>query len=264
MEEGNAHDLPKPHPSILKVIEKKKEIRSKLSRIKHRIGVYSAKGGVGKTTTAVNIAYSLKSLGYRVGILDADIDCPNVTMFLGIDNKLEGDYPLRPVEKDGIRVISSAMFMDDLSKPVIWRGPMIGKMVSELIENTDWGELDYLVLDLPPGTSDSPLSVIQLMDLDGFVLVTSPQHIAAVNAIRSGTMAKRLGVALIGVVENMSDGVGNGGEEVSRALGCRLLGRILFDIKFNYLSDKGLVPFVENEAIREEYLKIAREIVGGN
>lgn len=248
------------HPSILKVIEQKKEIRKKLANIKHKIGVYSAKGGVGKTTVSVNLAYTLASLGYKVGLLDADVDCPNVTMFLGIDQMVSYEYPLVPVDKDGVKVLSTAMFIDDTTKPVIWRGPMIGKMIREFFENSEWGDLDYLVMDLPPGTSDAPLSIIQLLDLDGFLLVTTPQHIASINTIRSGMMAKRLGVALIGVVETMSDGTPKGAKEVADTMKCDIIGTILMDKKFGELSDRGLVPVKEDERIKEEFIKIAKKI----
>ncbi len=251
------------HPSMLKVIEQKKRIKERLSGIKNKIGVYSAKGGVGKTTTAVNIAYTLSGMGYKVGILDADIDCPNVCMFLGIDTVVKDDYPLRPVEKDGVKVLSTAMFVDDRTKPIIWRGPMVGKMVSEFLENADWGELDYLIVDLGPGTSDGPLSIIQLLDLRGFILVTTPQHIPAINTIRSGRMAKRLGVAVLGVVENMSDGNVKGGREAADALGCDLLGSVNSDPALSGFSDSGRVAVLHDKKIKEEYMAIVRRIVGG-
>ncbi len=255
--------LPKAHPSILKVIEQKKRIRERLSGIKHKIGVYSAKGGVGKTTVAVNLAYTLKERGYRVGLLDADVDCPNLTMFLGIDEKISGGYPLEPIDKEGVKVISTAMFTDDLKRPIIWRGPMIGKMISEFFENTDWGELDYLLLDVSPGTSDAPLSIIQLLDLDGFILVTTPQKISAINTMRSGGMARRLGASIIGVVENMSDGSGRWGREVAEKLGCNYLGGVGLNRRFDELSDKGLVPVIEDDSINREYKEIADKMLGG-
>ncbi|MDE1851540.1 MAG: P-loop NTPase [Candidatus Micrarchaeota archaeon] len=252
----------KMHPSILKVIEQKNAIREKLSTIKHKIGVYSAKGGVGKTTVAVNMAYALSSLGYKVGLLDADIDTPNITLFLGIEGPWDQHYPLKPAEKDGIKVISTAMFIDDARKPIIWRGPMIGKMVQEFLDSTEWGTLDYLILDLPPGSSDAPLSIIQLLDLDGFLLVTTPQHIAAINTIRSGMMAKRLGVSLLGVVENMSEGDARGAKEVAEVLQCELLGKIGANRKFAELSDAGKIPVIEDGAIREEFISIVKKITG--
>ncbi|MDE1834403.1 MAG: P-loop NTPase [Candidatus Micrarchaeota archaeon] len=250
------------HPSILKVIEQRKAIKEKLSNIKHKIGVYSAKGGVGKTTVSVNLAYTLKSLGYKVGLLDADVDCPNITMFLGINEMFSDEYPLKPVDKDGVKVLSTAMFVDDARKPIIWRGPMIGKMIREFFENTEWGDLDYLIIDLSPGTSDSPLSIIQLLDLDGFILVTTPQHIASINTIRSGMMAKRLGVALLGVVETMSDGSKRGANEVAEAMNCEVIGTVGFSRKFNELSDKGVVPVNQDDEIKEEFLRISKKITG--
>lgn len=259
--ENTGNPIPKVmHPSILRVIEQRKAIKERLSNIKHKIGVYSAKGGVGKTTIAVNLAYTLKSQGYKVGLLDADVDCPNLTMFLGITGSFPDEYPLKPVEKNGVSVLSSAMFVDDEKKPIIWRGPMIGKMIGEFFENTEWGDLDYLIIDLSPGTSDAPLSIIQLLDLDGFVLVTTPQHIAAINTIRSGMMAKRLGVATLGVVETMSDGIPRGGKEVADTMGCELLGTIKNDKKFGDMSDGGVVPVEVDPEIREEFIRIAKKI----
>ncbi|MGC8479805.1 MAG: P-loop NTPase [Candidatus Micrarchaeia archaeon] len=250
------------HPSILKVIEQRKRLKEKLSSIKNKIGIYSAKGGVGKSTTTVNLAYALKSMGFKVGILDADIDCPNICMFLGINYEAQGEYPIKPFNKDGILVLSTAMFVDDNKKPIIWRGPMIGKMVSEFLENTEWGDLDYLLVDLPPGTSDAPLSIIQLLDLKGFIIVTTPQHIPAINAIRSGMMAKRLGVYILGVIENMSEGTPKGGVEVSNALNAQFLGSIKMNKNMSELSDKGEVPYTKDKNISDEYNIILKKIVG--
>jgi ATP-binding protein involved in chromosome partitioning len=263
MAENTGPELPKnAHPSILQVIEQRKNILQRLSNIKHKIGIYSAKGGVGKTTVSVNLAYTLKEMGLRVGLLDADVDCPNVTMFLGLEGTFPDEYPLKPVDKDGLKVLSTAMFVDDKNKPIIWRGPMIGKMVREFLDNSDWGALDYLIIDLPPGTSDAPLSIIQLLDLDGFVLVTTPQHIASVNTIRSGLMAKRLGVALLGVVETMSGDSPKGAAEVASAIGCEIIGTIKASGKFGDLSDRGLVPVKEDAEIKEEFISIAKKITG--
>ncbi len=253
---------PHAHPSILQVIEQKKAIKQKLSGIKHKIGVYSAKGGVGKTTVAVNIAFELSKEGYKVGLLDADIDCPNVLMFLGMGGVFPDEYPLKPAEKNGVKILSTAMFVDDNRKPIIWRGPMIGKMIREFLENAEWGELDYLILDLAPGTSDTALSIIQLLDLDGFLLVTTPQHIAAANTIRSGMMAKRLGAAVLGVVETMSDGSLSGANEVASAINCDVLGYIRYDKKFGELSDSGKLPVEEDESIREEFISIIKRLTG--
>ncbi len=248
------------HPSILNVINQRKNIKEKLSGIKHRIGVYSAKGGVGKTTVAINMAYTLSSMGYKVGLLDADIDTPNVMLFLGKKDVVDPVYPLKPMDVMGVRAISTGMYVDDEKKPIIWRGPMVGKMIREFFENTEWGDLDYLILDLPPGTSDAPLSIMQLLELDGIVLVTTPQKTAATNAVRSGLMAKRLGVALLGVVETMSFDKTSGGSEVAEALGVEVLGRIKHNKKFDVYSDSGKVPVLEDNDIREEFLSIINRL----
>ena len=140
---------------------------------------------------------------------------------------------------------------------------MIGKMISEFFSNTEWGDLDYLILDLPPGTSDSPLSIIQLLDLDGFVIVTTPQHISAVNAVRSGMMARRLGVALLGVIENMSDGEARGGKEVAAELDSEVIGLVPFDKKMSEMSDRGEVAVLNDEVIKNRYEHIVKRLIGG-
>lgn len=246
------------HPSFVNVIRQKERVKEKLSGIKHKIGIYSAKGGVGKTTTAVNIAYTLMKKGFKVGLLDADIDCPNLTMFLGITEKMDtSKLPLEPLVKDGVKVASTAMLVDEVKKPIIWRGPIITKMLGDFFENTNWGELDYLVIDLSPGTSDGPLTIMQLLQLDGFIIVTTPQKIAATNSIRSGLMAKRLGISVLGVVENMSDGAtGRNAKDVAEALQTEVLGSVRTDAKFNSMSDSGKVPVLEDPAVFEEYSAI--------
>jgi ATP-binding protein involved in chromosome partitioning len=256
---------PGMHPSFVGVIRQKERLREKLSSIKHKIGIYSAKGGVGKTTVAVNIAYALASMGFKVGILDADIDTPNISMFLGIDEKFDSSkLPLKPIEKQGVKIASTAMLMADAEKPIIWRGPIIVKMLGEFFENTDWGALDYLILDLPPGSSDAPLTIMQVLDLDGFVIVTTPQKTAAVNSIRSGLMAKRLNVAVLGVVENMSNGtISKHTEMVAKTLDTNLLGTVRMDRRFDEYSDAGLVPVAENKEILDSFQHIARKLPGG-
>lgn len=250
------------HPSFARVIAQREELKKKLSGIKHKIGVYSAKGGVGKTTVAVNLAYTLSKMGKSVGLLDADIDCPNLPMFLGLEEKIDtSSMPFKPIVKNGVKVASTAMVLDEVRKPVIWRGPMITKMLGELFENTDWGELDYLVIDLPPGTSDSPLTIMQVLDLDGFVIVTTPQKIAGINSMRSGLMAKKLSVALLGVVENMSSGThSESTAEVLKVLDSELLGTVKYDTAFNTMSDLGVVPSTKEGRASDEFGAIAKKI----
>jgi ATP-binding protein involved in chromosome partitioning len=251
------------HPSFVNVIRQKERIRDKLSKIKHKIGIYSAKGGVGKTTIAVNLAYALVKKGFKVGLLDADIDTPNVSLFLGIDEKIDtSSFPLKPLEKNGLKVASTSMIVDEVRRPIIWRGPIITKMLGDFFENMDWGELDYLVLDLPPGTSDAPLTIMQLLEMDGFIIVTTPQKIASVNSIRSGLMAKRLNVPIIGLVENMSgEEISDNTKEVIKALGTELMGVVKFDENYNKYSDCGKIPVMEDLEILKSFEKIAEHFI---
>ncbi len=243
-------------------MSQKSTIKEKLSGVKHKVGIYSAKGGVGKTTVSVNLAYTLSAMGYKVGILDADIDCPNLSFFLGMDERMDTSrFPLKPLVKDGIKVASTSMVVDDMKKPIIWRGAIITKMLLDFFQNTEWGELDYLIVDLPPGTSDAPLTIMQLLPLDGFILVTTPQRIAAMNAYRSGAMAKRLSIYLLGVVENRSIGVeSDHTRELIHNLGTRLLGHVKESAEFDRLSDLGAVPVTREKAIQEEFAAIAKAI----
>lgn len=244
------------HPSFQNVIRQKQRVKENLSSIKHKIGVYSAKGGVGKTTIAINVAYTLSRMGFKVGLLDADIDCPNVTLFLGMDDKMDvSGFPLKPIEKDGIKVASTAMIVDDEKKPIIWRGPLVAKMLGDFFENTDWGELDYLVIDLPPGTSDAPLSIMQLLDMRGFLLVTTPHRISAINSRRSGLMVKRFGMAVLGIVENMSgkEGPSAETENLAKDLGVEVLGTVELSDRFSDMGDNGSVPARDDDAVYEKF-----------
>ncbi len=253
------------HPSFVGVIRQKERLREKLSNIKHKIGIYSAKGGVGKTTIAVNLAYTLSKKGFKVGLLDADIDTPNISLFLGIKEMIDvSHFPLKPLEKEGVKVASTAMVVDDVKKPIIWRGPIIAKMLGDFFENTDWGELDYLIIDLPPGTSDAPLTIMQVLELDGFVIVTTPQRIAAINSIRSGLMAKRLNVPVIGVIENMSGAmISTSTKEVVETLSTDLLGTVKFDDSYNRHSDSGKIPVLEDKSIFDVFDKISEQLSKG-
>ncbi len=253
-------DKSKMHQSFANVIKQRSDAKKKLSGIKHIIGVYSAKGGVGKTTVSVNLAYALSMLGNKVGILDADIDCPNVAYFMGVGTGKFAGYPLVPLEKDGIKVISTSMFFDDSSKPMIWRGPILTKMLNEFILDTEWGELDYLVIDLSPGTSDAPLSIMQLLPMEGFVLVTTPQHIAAINTLKSGTMISKFGVGILGVVENMSSGSIAAGAEVAEKLSCDVLGSVPWKGAISESADKGMAAVLQDNEIKDIFVGIAKKI----
>ena len=266
-EHQHAHDhgqlQPGMHPSFLRVIQQKQRVKQKLAAIKHKIGVYSAKGGVGKTTVAINIAYALSQKGYKVGLLDADIDCPNVTMFLGMDDaKMEPVLPLKPLDNKGVKVASTAMLVDELKRPIIWRGPIVTKMMGDFFENTEWGALDYLICDLSPGTSDGPLTIMQVLDLDGFIIVTTPQKIAGINSTRSGLMAKRLNVPLIGVVENMSDGKPSDETmKVVKTLDTEFLGTVKKEDKVYEMTDRGKIHVLEDKGVLSEFNAIIEKFL---
>jgi ATP-binding protein involved in chromosome partitioning len=251
-----------PDFGMMRILNTKELLMQKLKEIKYKIGVYSAKGGVGKTTIAVNLAYSLAQNGLKIGLLDADIDCPNVTIFLGINSKLDGSFPLKPILYKDVKVLSTAMLTDELSKPIIWRGPLIAKMITDFLENTDWGELDYLIIDLPPGTSDAPLTIMQLLDLSGFIIVTTPQRISALNSIRSGLMARRLNMSIIGVIENFSvDKINSNSIEVAEKLHTDIIGSIPYKKEFAELSDHSEIPVLVNQDIKEIFDNISNNII---
>ncbi len=261
MEEGKTQPSGNVHPSFSLVIQHKEAIRKSLAGVKKKIGVYSAKGGVGKTTTAVNLAYALAAKGLKVGLLDADIDCPNLPMFIGTTEKMgAAELPLKPVVKDGIKVASTAMLVDDRKAPIIWRGPIIVKMLYDFFENTAWGELDYLIIDLPPGTSDAPLTIMQVLGLDGFVVVTTGQRIAAVNSIKSGLMAKMLSVPVLGVVGNMVQMPNANVEMVAKELGTEVMGTIPYDGRLADYADAGEVPVRNEKDIAALYASIAEKL----
>ena len=176
-----------------------------ISGVKHIVAVASGKGGVGKSTVAVNLALAMRSLGWRIGLMDADVYGPSVAMMVGVEKAvtLTPERRIIPLERFGIRYISMALFIND-ETPVIWRGPMVTKLETEFLFNVEWGELDCLVLDLPPGTGDAQLTITQRVALAGGVVVTTPQEIALLDVKRGVAMFEEVHVPVLGVVENMS------------------------------------------------------------
>ncbi len=230
----------------------------------YKLGVHSGKGGVGKTFVSVNLAYSLARSGLRVGILDADIDCPNVPRFLamkGIAAKEAGR--VSPVVHDGVKVISTALLNPMSEEPIIIRGPIKHNMLVTFLGSVEWGELDFLVIDLPPGTADVPLSAMQLSALDGLILVSAPTKESLLDTARACSMAKKLGVKVLGLLENMSGEVfGSHGEEAARRLGVPYLGTIPLSKETASISERGGIAFVENPSlalIRDSLLSRIRE-----
>lgn len=174
-------------------------------RVRHIVAVASGKGGVGKSTVAVNLALALVAIGQRVGLLDADVYGPSVPLMLGIKDRpqINEEKRIIPITKYDLKVISMGFFVDDAT-PVIWRGPMIDKLLTEFIKNVEWGELDVLVVDLPPGTGDAQLTMVQKVPLSGGVIVTTPQDVALLDVRRGMKMFEEVHVPVLGVIENMS------------------------------------------------------------
>jgi len=241
--------------------ERMVSIRINMSKIKHKIVIISGKGGVGKTTVAVNLAMSLASIGLRVGVLDVDITGPNVNKMLGIspeirprvDSDAKKFYPV-----DGplnIKVVSMAFLLQDSDTPVIWRGPMKMGAVRQFLGDAHWGELDYLICDLPPGTSDETLDILQLIPDENVIVVSTPQEVAIMDARKTIAMAKTMNRYVLGIIENMSgfkcpncneyiDLYPPGGaEKASKDFNVKFLGKIPFEVEVGQQGDQGL-PFV--------------------
>lgn len=233
----------------------------------YKLGVHSGKGGVGKTFLSVNIAYSLAKAGLRVGLLDADIDCPNVSKFLSLSGiATRSGNVIYPVEKDGIRIISTALLSPPSESPIIIRGPIKHNMLLSFLSATEWGPLDFLVIDLPPGTADVPLSAMQLSALDGLILVSSPTKEALLDTARAANMAKKLGISILGLVENMSGEIfGTHGEEMAVKLGVDLISSIPLSRDTAQINERAGIAFLENAQLsssRDAILQKIRQAAG--
>lgn len=218
--------------------------RVRLSNVRDIIAVGAGKGGVGKSTVAVSLALALVRAGFVVGLLDADIYGPSVPILLGIENgskhvRMTTDKHIIPVDVLGLTLISFGFFLGEGS-PAIWRGPMVSKAVKQFARGVEWPQLDVLIVDLPPGTGDIPLSLVQAVEVSGAIVVTQPQRLAAVEAQKAGDMFAQLDVPVLGVIENMTGAFGTGGGEiVASALGVPLLGTVPFDAQAVGEGDAG-------------------------
>ena len=226
-----------------------------IPEVRHVVAVASGKGGVGKSTVAANLAVTLGQLGHKVGILDADIYGPSVPMMFGINERprLDGNRVI-PFQKYGIKVMSLG-FILETDTPVIWRGPMVMKALEQMLGDVEWGELDYMILDLPPGTGDAQLTVTQKVPLAGAVIVTTPQDVALIDARKGLAMFKKVNVPVIGIIENMSTFVcphcghetdifkKDGGKRTAELLRTAFLGSIPLDPQIVLGGDDG-VPIV--------------------
>jgi hydrogenase maturation protease len=235
-----------------------------LNKIKSIVAIMSGKGGVGKSLVTSLIGISLARRGYEVGILDGDITGPSIPKMFGISGRPAGSETgiLPPLSHLGIGIMSINLLLDNEDDAVIWRGPLIGKTITQFWEDVLWGKLDYLLIDLPPGTADAPLTVMQSLPLSGVVIVFSPQELAAMVVRKAVRMAKQMSIPIIGVVENMSyfllpdsgkriEIFGKSkGEEMAKAADAPLLGQLPIDPELARLCDEGNIERYDSEAMR--------------
>lgn len=232
----------------------RQKLHSRLCGIKHKIVVMSGKGGVGKSTVAVNLAMALALSGKQVGLLDVDIHGPSIPTMLGLEGqRVLGDgQALVPMSLNGVKVMSLGFLMPDPDAAVIWRGPMKSTVIKQFLRDVAWGVLDYLIIDSPPGTGDEPLSVCQIIgQLDGAVIVTTPQRVAEVDVRKSITFCRQMHLPVLGIVENMSGFCCplcgeitpvlrlGGGKRIAESMGISFLGAIPMDPKIAEACDNG-------------------------
>ncbi len=235
------------------------KIAENISQIKHCIAVFSGKGGVGKTTVSVNIAYGLQVHNYKTGILDADITGPNVPKMTGLKGEVHtNEGKIIPQISCGVKVISMANLLPP-NQAVVWRGPMRSKMINEFLGNADWGNLDYLIADLPPGTGDEILTIVQNMKPDMAIIVTTPQEVSLIDSARAISMAKKMNIPKIALVENMSGLIcpecghridlfgSGGGKKQAKEMGVDFLGEIPINLEARKLADQGKSIILENK-----------------
>jgi ATP-binding protein involved in chromosome partitioning len=254
--------------------KERQKLQSRLCHIQHKIVVLSGKGGVGKSTVAVNLATALMLSGKRVGLLDIDIHGPSIPTMLGLTGEtiISDEDGLVPIELGDMKIMSVGFLLKDQDDAVIWRGPMKMGVIKQFIMDVVWGDLDYLIIDSPPGTGDEPLSLCQLIDpLDGAVIVTTPQKVAAVDVRKSITFCRQLHVPIIGVVENMSGFVcpkcgeitqilpTGGGKRIAEDMKVPFLGAIPMDPQIAEACDSGRV-FIHHYAASNS-AKIMQEII---
>ncbi len=252
----------------------------KEQKIKYSIAVASGKGGVGKSTVSVNLAVSLAKLGKKVGVLDADIHGPNVPIMFGIHDRphVNEEKRLIPIEKYGVKIMSLGFLLENQSTPIIWRGPLVTKAIEQLYNDVEWGELDYMLIDLPPGTGDAALTVTQSLPLKYGLVVTTPQDVAIADASKSLGMFKEMKIPVIGVIENMSYFIcpscgtkseifgHGGGEKISFKNAVSFLGKVPLEMKVREGGDNGIpaTAMEEETETKKSFTEIARKIIEFN
>ena len=249
--------------------------RQPIPGVKHLVAVASGKGGVGKTTVAVNLALALARLGHKVGLLDADVYGPNVPIMLGTTQEplATAQQRIIPVEAQGVKMISMGL-LNPGDKPVIWRGPMLHSVITQFLRSVEWGELDYLIIDLPPGTGDVQLTLIQTVAVTGAVVVTTPSAVALADVRKAIEMFRQVNVEVLGVVENMStftcphcgkpvDIFGHGeGTKTAIAYGVPVLGEVEIDPRIRLGGDTGKPVAAQGETApaAQSLYKVAKAV----
>ncbi|MCC6503403.1 MAG: iron-sulfur cluster carrier protein ApbC [Deltaproteobacteria bacterium] len=282
--EANCVNAVKAIPGVTEVnlttgaqVPKSKQLPDKMAipGVKNTIAVASGKGGVGKSTVAVNLAMALAQTGAKVGILDTDLYGPSLPLMMGIHEPLQAtpEEKLIPLEKFGMKLVSVGFMLDE-ETPLIWRGPLVMQLVKQFLVGVEWGELDYLVIDLPPGTGDVQLTLVQTIPLTGAVIVTTPQDVALIDARRAIKMFNEVKVPILGIVENMSyfvcphcNGTSEifshgGGQKTSDRYNVPLLGKIPLDIEIREGGDSGM-PIVHADpasAHSKAFIEIAQTV----
>ena len=247
-----------------------------LQNVRFKVAVASGKGGVGKSTVAANLSLALERIGRRVGLMDSDIYGPSQQMMMGIDEKpyVNETNQIVPIERYGVKVMSLGFLMD-VDQPVIWRGPMVMKALDQFLTDVKWGELDFMIIDLPPGTGDAQLTMTQKVPLTGAVVVTTPQDVALIDARKGLAMFRKVNVPVIGIVENMSYFIcrhcgereeifgHGGGRKTAELLGVPFLGEIPIDPKVVVGGDSGEPIFVldPSSAAAQAFRKLAETVV---
>lgn len=239
-------------------------------RCKNVVAVGSGKGGVGKSTVAASLAFGLKELGCKVGLMDADVYGPSIPHMTGVDRETPMATKLQkpdgttvdriiPIEVDGLKVMSMGFFLKP-DQAVIWRGPLLHRAITQFLADTEWGELDYLIIDLPPGTGDVSLTLSQLLGLAGAIVVCTPQQVALLDAVKAVSMYQQVKIPLLGIVENMTGEIfGRGGAKAkAEELGIPFLGEIPIDAKVRIEADAGRIGslFAADSPVRPQLLHI--------
>jgi ATP-binding protein involved in chromosome partitioning len=250
---------------------------TRIEGVGHVVAIASGKGGVGKSTVAANLAVALEKTGARVGLCDCDIYGPSISLMFGTRDRpmATEENRILPIEQYNLKLMSMGFLLDDAA-PAILRGPMVTRYTQQFLRQVEWGELDYLVLDLPPGTGDIQLTIVQTVALAGAIIVTTPQEVALIDARKAATMFEKVNVTVLGLVENMSyflspsDGKrydifgSGGGEREAKRLRVPLLGQIPIDIATRESGDRGMPITAEapDSPVAQEFMKIARHLRG--